>query len=99
MLHQPTLDLELTGAEALWLINADAAGWDLPTGTEATGAVPVAADQALRTLPVLCTTATPVTTASVLRRGRWYASTQRPLAGSLAPVRGRMTCWAPRTKA
>ena len=31
--QHPTLDLELTGAEAMWLTNADAADWALPVAT------------------------------------------------------------------
>ena len=97
-----TLDLEFTGAEAMWWVNADAVDWDIPTATEtdaatAANSVPVAADATLSALPAIFTTATPVGSASVLHGGRWYASAQLRLAGGLAAARGRMACFAPRT--
>ena len=35
-----TLDLEVTGAEAMWLANADVADWDLPAVAETTPSLP-----------------------------------------------------------
>ena len=94
--YQPTLDLDrdITAAEAIWLVNADAADW-VAIDSEAVSA----AAAAVPTFPAICTTAAPVGSGSVLHRGRWLASAQRRLAGGLAAVRGRMTCFTPRTKA
>ena len=104
--RQLSLGLELTGAEAMWLVNADAADWTLPACTEdagtavaGTASAAVAADaQLMPTMTAIHTTATPVGSGSVLRHGRWFASAQRRLAGGLAAARSRMTCLAPCTK-
>ena len=88
--HQPSLDLEVTGEEAMWLTNDGAPDWVLPTSTEtaaaaapATEAVPVAAADALPTPPAASITSTPVGSGSVLRQGRWLAAAQRRLVGGM----------------
>ena len=82
----------------MWWVNADAVDWDISTATAA-NSLPVAADATLSALPAILGAATPVGSACVLHGGRWYASAQLRRAGGLAAARGRMACFAPRTKA
>ena len=71
--YQPSLDLDITAAKAIWLVNDDAADWavpSVPAGSETASATAVtdsvAVAAAVPTFPATSTTTSPVVSASVL---------------------------------